>query len=40
MKLIGNTLWLILGGLEMAIVYEALGLVFCITIKRGLIRCP
>lgn len=32
MKFIGNLLWLILGGLLMAVVYFLLGILYCITI--------
>lgn len=32
MKFIGNLLWLILGGLLMAVVYFLLGVLYCITI--------
>lgn len=32
MKFIGNLLWLVLGGLLMAVVYFLLGILYCITI--------
>ena len=32
MKLLGNILWLVLGGLLIAMIYYAVGLLMCITI--------
>ena len=32
MKFIGNILWLILGGIVIAVIYDILGLLMCITI--------